>query len=175
MALELTIEIDSDAFKKSLEEAAADFDNALETAKNMVASMIEDQTKADILSAGNFGAAYADNLSVTVQGDEIITTLDAPGADIFQDGGTIHGNPLLWLPITGTDAVGTQAKDYGQKLFSVNRKAGGPPLLFSMSDKKPKYFGIPSVFIPKKFHLEEIQLSVMENFASVFKEAMNNG
>ena len=61
---------------------------------------------------------------------------------------------------------------FRSKLFSVNRKVGGPPLLFSMRDRSPKYFGIPSVEIPKKFHISEIQTRVMDNFADVFEDAL---
>jgi hypothetical protein len=170
--VEFTVTIEADQFKTDFEKVGENYETAFHTAKNMIASMIETESKADMASAGNFDGR---GLTVTVDGDTITTTLDIPGADIFETGGTIHGNPLLWIPISGTDAVGTRARDYAGGLFSVNRKAGGPPLLFSMADKSPKYFGVPSVFISKRFHLEEIQLSVMENFKSVFERALGNG
>ena len=73
---------------------------------------------------------------------------------------------------------GVRARDYGDQLFSVTPKTGRP-LLFSLSDKLPKYFGIESVTIPKLFHLREIQQSVMANFREIFekalKEADSNG
>jgi len=157
-------------FQQNLAGLGDRIETALATAMNMAASMIREQTEADITSAGKFSS---EGLSVTVDdnGKTITTTLDMPGAALFESGGTIRGNPLLWLPISGTDAEGIQASDYGDKLFSVNRKAGGPPLLFSVRDHAPKYFGTPSVEMPKKFHLEEIQQSVMENFRSFFDTA----
>jgi hypothetical protein len=172
VTLEFSVKIDTEAFKSSIGAAADHYEAAFATAKNMIASMMLSEVTQDIQSAGNFGGKFLSGLSVTVEGDTIITKLDAPGADVFETGGTIHGNPLLWLPISGTDAVGIQASDYGDKLFSVNRKAGGPPLLFSMRDRSPKYFGIPSVEIPKKFHISEIQTRVMNNFADVFEDAL---
>jgi hypothetical protein len=170
--LEFSIEIDAEAFKSSIAKTADQFEAAFSAAKNMIASMMRQEVTQDIQRAGNFGSRFLSGLSVTVDGDTITTKLDAPGASIFEEGGTIHGNPLLWLPISGTDAEGIQASNYGDKLFSVNRKAGGPPLLFSMRDRSPKYFGIPSVEIPKKFHLGEIQQSVMENFKDIFEAAL---
>jgi hypothetical protein len=171
--MEFSITVDSEAFKKSLVDVSAKYETAFDTALNMIASMIKIRGDADIQGAGNFSEAYTAGLKVTVDGNRIITMLDEPGAGLFETGGTIQGNPLLWIPISGTDAAGIQAKNYGGGLFSVNRKAGGVPLLFSRRDRAPKYFGIASVNIPKKFHLEEIQLDVMSNFKAVFESALN--
>jgi hypothetical protein len=175
MALEFSIEIDSEEFEKSIENLSDEYESAFDTTKNMIASMIKTRSIADIESAGNFGTDYTGALTVEVDSDTITTTLDAPGASIFETGGTIQGHPLLWIGISGTDAEGTRASNYSDGLFSVNRKAGGVPLLFSVRDHTPKFFGISSVFIPKKFHLEEIQTSVMENFTDVFKDALGHG
>lgn len=173
MTLELSIEVDSDTFESSVREHADNFKSAFATAKNMIASMIRTRSAADISAAGHFGEDYTGALKVEVDGDTITTTLDAPGASIFETGGTIQGHPLLWIGISGTDAEGTRASAYGDGLFSVNRIAGGVPLLFSVTDHEPKFFGVSSVFIPKKFHLEEIQVSVMENFKTIFEDALN--
>jgi len=171
--VDFTLTIDADAFKKSIETTADKYDAAFKVATNMIASMMLQEVTADIKSAGNFDDKYLEGLSVTVDDDNTITTsIDAPGADIFETGGTISGHPLLWLPISGTDAEGIQAHDYGDQLFSVNRKAGGVPLLFSIKDRAPKYFGVPSVTIPKKFHIAEIRTKVMENFADTFERAL---
>jgi hypothetical protein len=173
--VKLTIDTNYEQFQSNFDEAAEKFGVALDTAKNMVASMIKSRGEADIMAAGNFGEDYTGALTVEVDGNTITTTLDAPGASIFESGGTIQGNPLLWIGISGTDAEGTRAGAYGDGLFSVNRKAGGVPLLFSVRDHAPKFFGVPSVFIPKKFHLEEIQLDVMEHFRDVFNAEFRGG
>jgi hypothetical protein len=170
--LELSLKIDATAFKDGMDATVEKFDHAFKVAANMIASMMKQAMTEDIKGAGNFGEKYLQGLSVEVDGDTITTRLDGPGADLFEKGGTISGHPLLWLPISGTDAVGVQAKDYGDQLFSVNRKAGGVPLLFSVKDHAPKYFGVPSVTIPQKFHLAEIQNKVMENFEGIFKDAL---
>jgi hypothetical protein len=150
------------------------FEKAFTAAANMVASMIKEQGQTDIEQAGNFGS-LARALQVTADGTvgrmRITMSLDDPRASLFEKGGTIKGNPLLWIPLSGTDAVGKTASEYPGGLFSVNRKSGGRPLLFSIADKSPKYFGIESVTVPKKFHLGEIQKSVMANFRSIFDDA----
>jgi hypothetical protein len=159
-------------FKQNLAGLHDRFEKAFTAAMNMAAAMIKQQSDADIAGAGNFGSKWTNSLKVeVVNRNRITSTLDMEGASIFAKGGIIKGNPMLWIPISGTNAVGTQAKNYPGGLFSVNRKAGGAPLLFSIADKTPKYFGIESVTIPKKFHLGEIQKSVMANFRSIFDTA----
>jgi hypothetical protein len=152
------------------------FQAAFSAAMNMAASMIKQRGDADIQSAGKFGQRWTAGLHVSVEGNglrnmRISMYHDIDYAGIFQTGGVIRGNPLLWIPLSFSDAKGTQASEYGGGLFTVNRKSGGPPLLFSMADKLPKYFGIESVTIPKKFHLGEIQTSVMASFRQIFDAA----
>lgn len=174
--MEISLKINSDQFKQSLETSGEKYAGALKTAANMIASMVQQQVTADIAGAGNFGASYVKALTVTVENTTIKLKLEAPGADIFEKGGTIHGKPLLWLPISGTDAVGTPASEYGDELFSVNRTIeGGVPLLFSIKDRAPKYFGVPSVKIPKKFHIAEIMNKIMDDFPAVYDTALKGG
>lgn len=151
------------------------FQAAFSASMNMVASMIKQRGDADIKSAGKFGQRWTTGFHVAVEGGlknmRISMYHDIDYAGIFESGGVIKGNPILWIPLSFSDAKGTPAREYGGGLFTVNRKAGGPPLLFSMSDKQPKYFGIESVTIPKKFHLGKIQKSVMANFRQIFDAA----
>ena len=172
MGLKLSITIDKEAFENSVDRVRDRFDQAFPVAANMIASMIRTQSIADIQSAGSFGSKFVDALKVEVNGNTITTSLDAPGASVFETGGVIHGRPLMWIPISGTNAVGIRASDYPGGLFSVNRKAGGRPLLFSVAERAPRYFGIASVTMPKKFHFGEIQKSVMERFKDVFETAL---
>lgn len=165
-------------FKRKLAGLADRYNKAITAAFNMAASMIEDRARADISSAGKFGASWTQGLHVNVEGAapnmKMSMTHDIPWAGIFEKGGTIHGSPLLWIPISGTDAVGVRASAFGGGLFSAgmnHKRLSGRPLLFSMADKKPRYFGIESITIPKKFHLTEDIRSVMSNFRAVFDAA----
>jgi hypothetical protein len=141
----------------------------------MAASMIQEKARADIAASGNFGGDWVSGLQVRVEGAglknmRISMTHDKPEAEIFEKGGEIEGHPLLWIPLSGTDAQGVQASEYSGGLFSAHSREG-TPLLFSISDKMPKYFGIESVTIPKKWHLAEVQKSVMANFRQIFDTA----
>lgn len=149
---------------------------ALDAAMNMAASMILQVGRADIAGAGNFGQAWTNGLTMTVEGAapnmRMYLTHSIPFAGIFETGGTINGRPLLWIPLSGTDAAGQRASAFGGGLFAAKYpRKSGPPLLFSMADKKPRYFGVESVTIPKKFQLTEDVTSVMSNFRAFFDEA----
>jgi hypothetical protein len=76
-------------------------------------------------------------------------------AGVFEYGATIHGKPLLWIPTR--HGAPTPSKS-GKKLVSATIR--GKPMLFDASDhdphRKPLYIGVPSVTIPKTFHITQI-------------------
>jgi hypothetical protein len=88
-------------------------------------------------------------------------------ASVFQEGATIEGKPLMWIPTRkGTPPPGKS----GKKLtFATVR---GVPLAFDAADKdrhrKPLYIGVPRVVIPKKFHLNEIVEQNAEKIGEAF-------
>lgn len=164
-------------FKNQLAGVRDRLIRAIDAAMNMAASMMLEVGRADIAGAGNFGQRWTDGLKVVLEGSapnmRMWFTHEIPWAGIFETGGTIKGSPLLWIPLSGTDAQGVRASAFGDGLFSAKypRKDGGAPLLFSVSDKKPRYFGVSEVTIPKKFHLTDDVTSVMSNFQAVFDSA----
>lgn len=161
-------------------ELAQRLNRALTAAMNMAASMILDRGRSDIASAGKFGTSWTSGLKINIEGAapnmRMYLTHDIPWAGIFETGGTIYGSPLLWIPLSGTDAAGVRATAFGGGLFSAKYpRKSGRPLLFSVSDKKPRYFGTESVTIPKKFQLTDDITSVMANFRSIFDAAWERG
>src|ERR1019366_5458466 len=157
-------------------ELAKRLNRAITAAMNMAGSMMLEADRQDIAGAGKFGSRWTDGLKVTTEGSapnmRMYFTHDIPYAGIFEEGGTISGSPFLWIPLSGTDAAGIRASAFGG-LFSSKypRRLGGPPLLFSMSDRQPRYFGAESVTIPPLFHLTEDVTSVMSNFRAIFDSA----
>ena len=138
----------------------------------------ETQTKGrtDIAQAGRFGPRWTNRLNSkateTPTGVEVVTTYEGELWRTFQTGKVVHGKPLLWIPLSFSDAKGTRAEDYPGELVRVDRGGGKAPLLVSASDREPKYFGKESVTIPKKFHLIEIAQEVgkglMRRYAAKF-------
>jgi hypothetical protein len=153
----------SERISKNIDAAIEQVNTAVTAAMNMCRSMIGDQARSMISGSGKFGGRWTSGLHVTLDNMRLSMSHDIPYADIFETGGTITGNPLLWLPIGGGPAE-------GEKLVSANR--AGKPLMLSITDKSPKLFGIASVTIPKKWDLNGVVQNVLQNFADYFSEAM---
>jgi hypothetical protein len=163
-------------FKTQMAGLADRLYRAIDASFNMVASLLKQTADADIASAGNFGERWTDGLKVNVDGAganmRLYMTHDIDYAPIFETGGVIEGKPMLWIPLSGTDAAGIRASAFPGGLFSPRKqRASGRPLLFSVTDKKPRYFGIESVTIPRKWHLAEDVGTVMSNYRSIFSDA----
>lgn len=176
MAFRISVDkVAAPKFKQNLAGIGDRMARAMEASANMAASMIQERGRADIAAAGKFDGEWISGLKVTAEkvglrNMRISMTHNDPRVAIFEKGGVINGKPLMWIPLSGTDAVGIKASDYGG-LYSVNNQGQKRPLLFSIKDKQPKYFGIEQITQPKKFHLAEIQRSVMANFRQIFDAA----
>lgn len=178
MKISVTATLTPGALKQAITGKYAGLQNrasaALLAASNIIASMMQEEARANITSAGNFGERWTSGLNVTVSGTfprmYLTMTEEVPFWSIFETGGVIEGNPLLWLPISGTDAAGVRAANYGDLFSARYPRPNGPPLLFAASDKKPRYFGIQSVNIPKKFNLLGSVKESVGEFARVFNE-----
>ena len=160
-------------FEKNFTGLREKFAKAFTAAANMAASMIEQAARADIVRSGmpNMASSLQVKAEGSINNMRISMTIGDPRAALFETGGTVHGKPLLWLPLSGTSAEGIHASEFPDKLFSAKSKTG-LPLLFSIADKSPKYFGVEQVTIPRKFHLKEVQASVMANFRQIFDTAL---
>jgi len=161
MVLRLVID-DHDTGKRynqAQERHAAAVPNAMMAAAVDTATAIESRGRTDITDAGNFGTAWTSGFqskpSATSDGVLVTTTMTGRGWKIFQYGRTLQGHPLLWIPLSTTDAKGTPMRRYPAQLVQVQSRSG-LPLMISRTDNRPKYFGKSTVTIPKKFHLVEI-------------------
>jgi hypothetical protein len=144
---------------------------AINGAAHDIADTILVRGRADIKAAGNFGARWLEGLTADVEpksGVSLNATITVSHAvsyfDVFQSGARIKGN-LLWIPFSYT-RLRISARNYARVfggLFYAKSKAG-LPMLFSMKDRKPKYFGVSSVNIAKKFHTVEIGEEVAGKF-----------
>lgn len=163
-------------WKEQLAGLAQRLTRAITAAMNMAGSMMLEAGKLDIGSAGRFGQRWTDGLHVRTEGAggnmRMYFTHDIPWAGIFETGGVVQGSPLLWLPLSGTDAAGIRASAFPDGLVSAKYpRKDGRPLLFSLADRQPRYFGVESVTIPRKFQLTEDVKSVMSNFRAIFDDA----
>lgn len=166
--------------RRNMATNLSDMARATTNGAKEAAQQILTRGRQDIGSAGRFGPRWIEGLKADVQpksgaliNAKITITHDIEYFDVFETGGVIRGRPLLWIPLSYTGlkiSAGTYARVFGG-LFTV-RRASGPPLLFSAVDKKPKYFGISQVTIPKKFHIAEICQNVMAGFDAIYTRNM---
>lgn len=140
------------------------------------------------------------NIAVNVTEAVPYWTVFEFGADIRAK----NASGLLWIPLSGADVPeGVWPRDYPGRLFRVERGGRLPslltkaprtagmlgavrtlgaqftttekaPLLFSVADRKPKYFGKPYVNIPQKFHLRDIVRKAVSRLPLLFRVAMKN-
>lgn len=151
---------------------------AVQAAARRAARDIEEQGRANIRDGGNFGSArwqqgFKALISFVSRFDLVIrVTHSVRYWVVFEEGRIIYGKPLLWIPLKFGDAKGVRARDFPGKLFRVNRE-GKNPLL--MNEQGPQYVGVPSVRIPRKWHLRDIVKRVARNMRQYYKEAMRSG
>ena len=145
-----------------MNELASAMRLAMLRAANETAKATQDRGRADIASAGNFGPAWTEGFKSEVSQDNgtvtVSTTMSGKRAGawrVFQEGRTMQGRPLLWIPLSWTDAPKSWRRFPGQ-LVQVEREGGKAPLLVTQDEGVPMYHGQTSVTIPKKFHLIEI-------------------
>lgn len=125
------------------------------------AQQLQDACRSNIAGSGNFTGEWVEGLTVEVElppaGGFVINGYHSLGAMTrpHMYGATIFGNPLLWIPFSNApEAKNIRARDYPGRLFRVDRTRGPPPLLFGVDDQLPKYTGLVSVTIPKRWDIE---------------------
>lgn len=153
---------------------------ALGATATQAADEIKSRGDADIRSAGKFGPRWTDSFHSTarLRGADysVLTSSDIFYFGVFEFGKVIHGQPLLWIPLSfAADAQGVRARDYPGGLFRVDRKRGGAPLLLSVATGQPKYFGRESVRIPRKFHIRDICKDVARKLKTIYSRNLRNG
>ena len=172
-------------FRRATEKIGLRISKAVRKAATDAAADIQENVRDDIASAGRFGSRWTEGFKVNVTEGGGSVRVEANTEDmppywrIFQTGGTIHGNPLLWIPLSifGNDAQGVSAKDYPGRLFRVDRKDGKAPLLLAAGSGKgdpavPKYFGKSSVEEKKLFHIDEIVAAESRTMGKRVKDNM---
>lgn len=165
-------------FKKGVQKFSARQKAALNTAARQAAQEIEVQGRANIRAGGNFGSARWQKgfRAIVSFGQAIVirVTHAVPYWKVFEEGRTIKGRPLLWIPLSFSNAakLGVRARDYPTKLFRVDRTGKAPLLL---DDTGPQYFGKTSVRIPRKWRLRTIVKQVARKMSAFYREALRRG
>lgn len=121
----------------------------------------------DIEDAGNFGERWTEafhaDVTETQRTIRVDVSMQPDGPPViywpvFEYGAHITAkNPsgYMWLPFKGAEGTDVWPRAYDGDLFRATSKRG-TPLLGDRDTGEWKYFGLPEVTIPKKFHLEQI-------------------
>lgn len=150
--------------------------DATRDAANRVAEDIKTQGDADILGAGKFTKRWTDSFRVLLEparGRTINILIRAvssiPYFMIHERGGVIKGRPLLWIPLPWT-GLRMRARDYPGSLFRVDREAKNP-LLLDYATGEPKYVGVESVTLRKRFHIGRIIRNAAKRTGAYYRAA----
>lgn len=189
----------SGQFDKAMEEATADLKAASMGAAQRAAEIVKQEGRSDIASAG-FGPKWQNALKVVVypKGGKQSThpTIQAYHkigySQIFEEGGSIAGRPLLWLPLpSAPKTIGrnrTTPSLYVKRvgpLFPIYR-TGHRPLLAARLDTGrrgahggrerkmvPLFVGISTVTLRDRFSIREIAEKAADRLPELFAQAFN--
>lgn len=141
--MKVKITTQSGSFARVFKGVEGTIARAAKSAVERTAATVKTQARANIIGAG-LGPRLANALRVDVYPGRGIASIDAAAVvrskahymGLFEDGGKIEGDPLMWLPLSTTPKrVGREkltAANYrrliGQPLYSINRP-GKAPLL----------------------------------------------
>jgi uncharacterized protein DUF6441 len=171
--LSFKIITDREGWLKAIRDQQRPVATAAVAALKDVADAAVREGRSNIAGSGRFGARWINALRFSMQGGE--EDLQAKAivfhayniAGVFEQGATIQGKPLLWIP---TMPGGPPARRSGKKLVSAT--IHGRPVLFDANDRdrhrKPLYVGVPAVRIPKKWHIVDIVKKHAAQIAEAF-------
>jgi hypothetical protein len=171
MALKFKVEIPSD-FAGLMQQKQRPLIEAATAALRQTAANAVDEGRSDIASAGRFTGGWVSGLKYRMLDEDtpqakaiIFHTIGLAG--VFERGATIRGKPIMFLPMR-PDLPHSRRVRRGLTLATVH----GRPMLFDPRDRdrhrKPLYVGVPSVRIPKKWHITDIVKKHVDQFAALF-------
>lgn len=183
---------------------------AAQSAIKDLAGDLKNASRADIRAAG-FSSKWANALRVDTYPKRGVS-IDAaaylyhkiPYSGIFETGGTIRGQPLLWIPLSSTPKKIGRLKMTPENyrrvigpLFQI-KPPGKPPLLVARSKKSrntkisvsslkkgasgpssrssmvPVFVGVPQVNIRDKFHISEIAAAFSRNLPALYSRYLKD-
>jgi hypothetical protein len=134
-----------------LEKIKLRVQRAISNASRKLADSIQSKGRADISGAGKFGARWTAGFTADVTGEESVRTItvreSAAHWQTHQYGAIIHGKPLLY--------------------FKPDR-----PIFYRGKTTTPAVISVPSVRIPKRFHLIEIVQAESKTLGALYRVEM---
>lgn len=174
------------AFLAAMDERQRAIATAATLAMRDLAKLVQKDGRADIGAAG-FPKRWQDGLKVKVFPETgisldpvVAVTHRIPFAGVFEEGATIFGKPLLWLPLPtvprGPQGHALTPRQYAARvgpLVSLRRGRGARPLLAAKPKQRggkavPLYVGLDRVTIPKKFDITGVVQRAADRFPDFY-------
>ena len=179
MTIRVRIEYKGEPLSKVFGEMKTPIAQAATTAMRQAGEILKTEARKEI-AKGGLGRKWQTALRVNVYPQNKDSLSPAafmyhkiPYAWVFEQGATIRGKPLLWLPLPSVPKRGTRQpspRKLGIKLQSVNR--GTKPLLVGrlQGSKKaiPLYVGVSAVHLRKRFELRGVAESVASRIPQLY-------
>lgn len=134
------------------------------------------QGRQNIRAAGRFTKGWVTGLRSRVYKNR---GLDAAAliyhriavAGIFEEGGRITGNPLLWLPLSRVRRQAIAARRARQKMATVKRPGKRPLLIGTVGGNRvPLFVGVEAVTIRKRFDIAAIVRRAADQLAAFYSQ-----
>lgn len=187
------------ALKLKYTSFAGDFQRVIEVeTKEVIASAATGAMKEagdrikkrgrESIAAGGFGPKWQNQLRVDIYPKSGKPSINAaahiyhkiPFAGIFEYGGTVHGRPLMWIPIDANLPFRAGGKRWTPSLYQrqygalYSVRGASKPLLVGRAPGKdgnvPLFVGVRQVTIPKKFDVTSVVDEVANGFSALYEK-----
>ena len=202
MSFRLALKVISGDYPKMMQDAQRRMAVAATAAMKDVGNLAKSQARASI-AAGGFGSKWQNALRVDVYPTGASSLKPAafvyhkiPYAAVFQDGATIAGKPMLWIPLFKGRRLTPRQFEQQVGPLSLIKRPGKPPILATIirtTDKKlgkgaslalfkrgfdqktagtghivPAFVGVPTVTDPQKFDVKSAVSSAADQFGELY-------
>lgn len=143
---------------------------AKETAKELRSAIFE-----DIQSSGDFGKPWKSSVKVESaigDGEATITVRYSSSklgqaAKLFETGGTVHGDPLLWIPLNDRQSLRKAIVRAGGAVYVHGRDGGH--YLIGRKTRKVIAIGAEQINQHKRFHIQEAVRRVADRVPAIYR------
>jgi hypothetical protein len=128
---------------------------------SMSSRLARNRRSRRLQAGGDFGNPWKHAVKVSTRsgGDEATITVrysSSPlgqAAELFEEGGTVPGQPLLWIPLNDRQPLRKAIVAAGGAVYVQSR--AGKHLLIGRDTRRPVAVGVEQITQRKRFHIHE--------------------
>jgi len=179
MAMRLSMRGDpAEQFRRDLDKYRRNIEEALARTARKVAAEIKTEIFKDIQSSGNFGKPWKSAVKVETAikpGRAVITIRSSSSplgqaAKLFEHGGDVHGQPLLWIPLNDRQSLRKAIVAAGGAVYVQSR--AGKHLLIGRDTHRPIAIGVESITQQKRFHIHDVVERVARQVLDIWRKKL---